>query len=73
MLKFDDMNLVSLIERVRRLKVGQSITVETESERTQSLNAAKMLRLRITTRKLTKGGFTVTRLPEDPWAMENNL
>lgn len=60
---------MSLIERVRRLRVGQSITVDTESERTQSLNAGKMLRVRITTRKLAKGGFTVTRLPEDPWAV----
>jgi hypothetical protein len=54
---------MTLIDRVKKLKVGKSFYVDTESERTQALNAAKVLGRRITSRKLVKGGFTVTRLP----------
>lgn len=49
---------------VKRLRIGQSFNIKTESERTQVLNIAAILDLRIATRKRKRGGFTVTRLPE---------
>jgi hypothetical protein len=56
---------MTLVDRIKTLKVGRSIRVPSESERTQALNAAKILGKRVASRKLLKGGFTITRLPND--------
>ena len=55
---------MTLTDRVKTLRIGKSFCVKTESERTQALNVAKVLGLRIATRERKRGGFTVTRLPE---------
>lgn len=56
---------MTLVERVRRLKVGKGFIVQTASEQTQVLNIAKALGRRITTRKRIKGGWDVVRLMND--------
>ncbi len=56
---------MTLTEKVKALRLGQSFNVKTASERTMVLNIAKILNLRISTRARGKAnGFTVTRLPE---------
>lgn len=57
---------MTLTDRIKTLRIGQSFAVKTESERVQALNIAKILGLRIATRARDNkhGGFTVTRLPE---------
>jgi hypothetical protein len=55
---------MTLTDRVKSLRIGQSFHVKTESERTQVLNTAKILALRIITRARKRGGFTVIRLPD---------
>ncbi len=60
---------MTLTEKVKALRLGESFNVKTGSERTMVLNIAKILNLRISTRargdKTGKAnGFTVTRLPE---------
>lgn len=55
---------MTLTARIKSLRIGRSFAVKSESERTQVLNIAKILGLRIITRARKRGGFTVTRLPE---------
>ena len=55
---------MTLIDRIKTLRIGRSFRVTSESERTQVLNAAKVLGRKVTTRASKRGGFTVTRLPE---------
>jgi hypothetical protein len=55
---------MTLTDRVKLLRIGQSFHVKTESERTQVLNIANIVGKRISTRARKRGGFTVTRLPE---------
>lgn len=56
---------MTIVKKLKALKVGKSCHIETEGERKHALNAAGILGIRIATRKLVKGGFTVTRLPND--------
>lgn len=62
-LKVPEMNGDEITARVKALKVGHSFTVDDDAQRRAALNAARVLSLRIVTRK-AKNGFTVTRLPE---------
>lgn len=53
---------VDLTERVKKLKVGRSFTVENETQRKEVLRIAKILGLRLITRAASDGKFSVTRL-----------
>ena len=60
---------LQLAQRIRGLKIGQSILVQNESERQSATKIAKTLRAAgviefgVITRKTENGGFTVAAIP----------
>jgi hypothetical protein len=55
---------MTLTDRVKSLRIGQSFVVKTHKERQKVLDDARELLIRVVTRERKRGGFTVTRLPE---------
>ena len=61
-----ELTLEQLGERIGKLKVGETIWIETDKERTRAFTAARVLRKLIVTKASKSGGFTITALPETP-------
>lgn len=55
---------MDLIERINKLRIGQSFRVKTEAERQKASQIAKHQGKLVHTRKHKRGGFAVVRLPE---------
>lgn len=55
---------MTLIDRIKRLRLGQTFIVQTETERQKATQIALAQGRLVSTRKRKRGGFTVTRLPE---------
>ncbi len=55
---------MNLLDRITKLRIGQSFAVKTEAERQKASQIANHQGKEVHTRKRKRGGFTVTRLPE---------
>jgi hypothetical protein len=55
-------NNVSIVDKVKALKKGESFDVPEDKDRRNALNAARVLGKRITTRRKLDGGFIVALL-----------
>lgn len=53
-----------LTKKIKRLKIGKTFYVTTESDRQQVLRIAKVLGVVIATRAISASKFSCTRLPE---------
>jgi hypothetical protein len=55
---------MDLIERIKKLRLGQTFVVRTDTDRQRATQIAKAQGKLVSTRARKRGGFTVTRLPE---------